>query len=181
VNGLTGTRRLARPVRLALAQQLGSDIDGAWWPHTGVVADELPELIEVLHKPLGEIVDICINWSASEAAVDVGSMVTVARLQRGERRRRFRLMMVAGRQFSAKLLVVPHVTPQALGIMVMRCAAARPDAASQRDTQLYETAESVVRAARDESSSWVHRIDDLDNGGSAVAQGVSHVSCARPT
>ena len=177
MNGLTGTRRLARPVRLALAPQLGSDIDGAWWPHTGVVARELPELIEVLHKPLGEIVDICINWSASEAAVDLSSMVSVARWQR---RRSFRLMMVAGHQVSAKLLVVPHETPQALGIMVMRCAAARHHAASQRDTELYETAESVVRAARAESSSWTARlIHDLDNGGSAVAQGVSHVSRAR--
>jgi hypothetical protein len=161
---------------LALAQQLGSDIDGAWWPHTGVVARELPELIEVLHKPLGEIVDICINWSASEAAADLSSIVTVASWQRGERRRRFRLMMVTGRRFSAKLLVVPHETPQALGIMVMRCAAARPDATSQRDTQLFETAERVVRAARDESSSWARRMHDLDNGGSAVAQGVSHGS-----
>jgi len=63
---------------------------------------------------------------------------------------------------------------------VMRCAAARHHAASQRDTELYETAESVVRAARAESSSWTARlIHDLDNGGSAVAQGVSHVSGAR--
>jgi hypothetical protein len=165
---------------LALAQQLGSDIDGAWWPHTGVVARELPELIEVLHKPLGEIVEICVNWSASEAAVDLSSMVTGARWRHGEPRRRFRLMMIAGRQGSTKLLVVPHVTPQALGIMVMRCAAAGPRAASQRDTDLYETAESVVRAARDESSSWARRIHDFDTGGSIAAQGVSNVSRARP-
>ena len=76
MNGLTGTRRLARPVRLALAPQLGSDIDGAWWPHTGVVARELPELIEVLHKPLGEIVDICINWSAGQGAFDFNAIVS---------------------------------------------------------------------------------------------------------
>ena len=180
MNGLTGTRRLARPVRLALAQQLGSDIDGAWWPHTGVVARELPELIEALHKPLGEIREICINWSASEAAADLSSMVTVARRQHDEPRRRLRLMMVAGRQVSATLLVVPHMTRQALGIMVVRCAAARPDAASQRDSELYETAESVVRAARDESSSWARRIHDLDTGGSIAVKGVSHVSRARP-
>jgi hypothetical protein len=42
MNGMTGSRRLARPVRLALATRLGRDIDGAWWPHTGSVAQELP-------------------------------------------------------------------------------------------------------------------------------------------
>ena len=98
MNGLTGTRRLASPVRLALAQQLGADIDGAWWPHTGLVASELPELIEVLHRRLGEIVDIGINWSVSEADVDFNSIVTGARWKRGEQRRRYRLMAVGGRQ-----------------------------------------------------------------------------------
>ena len=58
MNGLTGTRRSARPVRLALAQQLGAEIDGAWWPYTASVAGELPGLIEALRPPLGEIVDI---------------------------------------------------------------------------------------------------------------------------
>jgi Family of unknown function (DUF5994) len=157
VNGLTGTRRLARPVRLALARQLGADIDGAWWPHTGLVAHELPELIEALHPPLGEVVDICINWSAAEAAVDLSSLVNGARWQRGERRRRFRLMMVAGRQVSAKLLVVPHMTPQALGIMVMRCAAARSIPDSDRETDVFKIADSAVRAAQDESAFWTSR------------------------
>jgi hypothetical protein len=175
VNGLTGTRRLARPVRLALARQLGADIDGAWWPHTGLVAHELPELIEALHPPLGEVVDICINWSAAEAAVDLSSLVNGSRWQRGDRRRRFRLMMVAGRQVSAKLLVIPHMTPQALGIMVMRCAAARPRSVSQRDAEMYDTAESVMRAARDEFSAWAAgRSRELDTVESAAAQGVSH-------
>jgi hypothetical protein len=30
------------------------------------VAHELPDLIELLHRPLGEIVDICINWFVTE-------------------------------------------------------------------------------------------------------------------
>ena len=145
MNGLTGTRRRTRPVRLA--QQLGADIDGAWWPHTGSVARELPDLIEVLHRPLGEIVDICINWSAAEAAVDLSSIATGARWTRGEQRRRRRLMVVVGRQGCAKLLVVPHMTSQALGSMVMRCVAARPTPDSERGTEVFEIAESVVRAA----------------------------------
>ena len=53
------------PVRLTLCPvRWAPDIDGAWWPHTGSVARELPELIESLHPALGEVVDININWSA---------------------------------------------------------------------------------------------------------------------
>jgi hypothetical protein len=151
VNGLTGARRLARPVRLALAPQLGASVDGAWWPHTGSVAGELPELIEVLQRPLGEIIDISVNWSVTEAAVDLGSMVTGSRLQRGERHTHHRLMVVAGRRACAKILVIPHMTSYALGIMVMRCAAGRHISATERDTPLFETADSIVRAAQDSS------------------------------
>ncbi|GAC1396033.1 MAG: DUF5994 family protein [Mycobacterium sp.] len=173
MNGLTGARRLARPVRLALAQELGADIDGAWWPHTGLVAGELPELIEVLHRRLGEIVDICINWSATEAAVDLSSVVTGALWQRGEQRRCHRLMAVSGRTARAKLFVVPHLTSQGLGAMVMRCAAARPVESSERSSAEYETAEIIVQAARDESASWSLRSHDLDAVGTTAAPGVS--------
>lgn len=173
MNGLTGTRRLASPVRLALAQQLGADIDGAWWPHTGLVASELPELIEVLHRRLGEIVDIGINWSVSEADVDFNSIVTGARWKRGEQRRRYRLMAVGGRQACVKLLVIPHMTPRALGSMVMRCAAARPISDSERVTEVFEIAARAVRAARDESASWTSRIHDVNTIEGVVAQRVS--------
>jgi hypothetical protein len=177
VSGLTGARRLARPVRLALAQQLvGADIDGAWWPHTGSVAGELPELIEILQRPLGEIVDIGVNWADTEAAADLSSLVTNPRWQRGEQRRHYRLMVVAGRRACAKLLVVPHMTSQALGNMVMRCAAARRISNSERATELFETADRVVRAAQDESALWVSRIHDLDTVESAVTQGASDES-----
>ena len=173
MNGLTGARRLARPVRLALAQRLGGDIDGAWWPHTGLVAGELPELIEVLHRPLGEIVDICINWSATEAAVDLSSVVTGARWQPTDRRRCHRLMAVSGRTACAKLLVIPHLTSRELGAMVMRCAAARSIAPSERNTAEYETAELVLQAAREESASWAPRVHDLDTAESAAAHSVN--------
>ena len=173
MNGLTGARRLARPVRLALARKLGADIDGAWWPHTGLVAGELPELIEVLHRPLGEIVDICINWSATEAAVDLSSVVTGARWQPNDRRRCHRLMAVYGRTACAKLLVVPHLTSRELGAMVMRCAAAKPITSSEHNTTEYETAELVLQAAREESASWALRVHDSDSVGSNSAQAAS--------
>jgi hypothetical protein len=161
VNGLTGTRRSARPVRLALAPQLGSDIDGAWWPYTASVAGELPQLIESLHAQLGEILDICINWSVTEGPLELYEISAIARTMRVGKRRRQRLMVVDGRLGCAKLLVVPHMTSQALGVMVMRCAAARPVSASERETQLFEIADCVLHAAQTESASWaMRRLDD---------------------
>ncbi|HEX2283908.1 MAG TPA: DUF5994 family protein [Mycobacterium sp.] len=158
MNGMTGTRRLARPVRLVIAQQLGSDIDGAWWPHTGSVAGELPELIEVLHQPLGEILDICVNWSATEGALDFNSLLNTGRMKSIAPRRRHRLMMVAGRSGQAKLLVVPHMTTPEFAAMVMRCATGRPVSDSERDSQWSEVADTVIRDARAESALWISRM-----------------------
>jgi Family of unknown function (DUF5994) len=154
VNGLTGPRRMARPVRLSLAPHLGGDIDGAWWPHTSSVAQELPELVGSLHEPLGEILDIRINWSMTEGALDLESMVQTSRLVAGKRRRP-RIMVVDGRGGCAKLLVVPHITSQTLGALVMRCAAAMPFSDSERGNGLIETAELVMRTAQVESANWV--------------------------
>jgi hypothetical protein len=161
MNGMTGTRRLARPVRLALAQQLGADIDGAWWPYTASVADELPQLIGALHGPLGEIVDICINWSATQGPRDLYETVSGARAMRDGHPGRQRLMVVEGRLGCANLLVVPHMTSQALGAMVMRCAAARSFSGAERGTELFEIADCVLRAAQLESASWTRRMRDL--------------------
>ena len=157
MNGLTGTRRSARPLRLALAPQLGGNIDGAWWPYTASVAGELPQLIEALHPQLGEIVDICINWSVTEGPLELYEIAAIARTMRVDKRRRQRLMVVDGRLGCAKLLVVPHMTSQALGVMVMRCASARPVSHSERDTQLFEIADSVLQAAQIESALWAAR------------------------
>jgi hypothetical protein len=154
VNGMTGARRLARPVRFSLASELGADIDGAWWPHTASVARELPELIGVLHAPLGEIVDICINWSATDGPLDLNAIVTGARSIDRPGPRRPRLMVVEGRAACAKLLVVPYMTSQTLGAMVMRCAAGWPPFHSDRSSEILETAHSVLTVARAESAKW---------------------------
>jgi hypothetical protein len=72
------------------------------------------------------------------------------------------LMVVTGRQGCANILVVPHMTSQALGVMVMRCAGARPVSHSERETQLFEIAECVMQAAQIESASWaIRRLDDV--------------------
>ena len=56
-------RQLSGRTRLTLVSELGGALDGAWWPYTSSVAKELPELIEALERPLGQIVDIGVNWS----------------------------------------------------------------------------------------------------------------------
>ena len=154
---MTGPRRSARPVRIALATVLGGDIDGAWWPHTTSVAGELPELIEALHRPLGEIIDIDINWSASEGLPDLNSMSDGAKSMPGWRDRRQRIMVIAGRRARATLLVVPHMTTPALGWMVLRRAAAVPIPGAEQNSQEFQTADFVVRAAQVESASWATR------------------------
>lgn len=158
MNGLSGTRRVARPVRLLLARQLGADIDGAWWPHSASVASELPELIGVLHAPLGEIVDIGINWSPTEGPVDLESMVAGARVIDRPGPRRPRLMMVEGRTACAKLLVVPYMTSQNLGATVMRCAAGLSASLEDRDSKLWDIARGVMTVAKTESATWSGRL-----------------------
>ncbi len=158
MNGLSGTRRVARPVRLLLARQLGADIDGAWWPHSASVASELPELIGVLHAPLGEIVDIGINWSPTEGPVDLESIVTGARVIDRPGPRRPRLMMVQGRTACANLLVVPYMTSQNLGATVMRCAAGLSACLEDRDSKHWDTANSVMTVAKAESATWSGRL-----------------------
>ena len=135
--------------------ELDGLIDGAWWPHTGLIAAELPDLVGVLHKPLGEIVDIRINWSPSDGNADLQTIIAGVRLQKeGETFRRPRLMMVAGRRATAKLLVVPSMTSPTLGAIVVRAAAGLPTSGGSGDHKLYDMAQLVVDVARDESIKW---------------------------
>jgi hypothetical protein len=134
---------------------LGGEIDGAWWPHTASVATELPELVGALHRPLGEIIDIRINWSVTEGQLDLETIASGARLMRsGDHYRRPRLMVVVGRAAIAKLLVVPSMTSQALGLMVLRTAAGLPTSGGTGESRLFETARVVMRLAEAESTKW---------------------------
>lgn len=159
MNGLARSRRASRPIRVMLAGELGGEIDGAWWPHTASVATELPELVGALHRPLGEVIDIRINWSATEGQLDLETIATSARPLRGvESCRRPRLMVVVGRVASAKLLVVPSMTSQALGLMVLRTAAGLPTSGGTGDSRLFDTARVVMRLAKAESVKWCDAI-----------------------
>ncbi|GJJ20756.1 hypothetical protein MTY414_44290 [Mycolicibacterium mageritense] len=155
VNGLSGTRRLASPVRLTLAERLGAGIDGAWWPHSDSLAHELPELVSILHRPLGKIVDIRVNWSNADAQLDLDTIATGNRWAIGTQTRRPRLMVVAGPSQCVKLLVLPCKTSQSLGGMVMRRAAAMPITDEVRHSPLLEAADGVLRVAQVESTRWL--------------------------
>jgi Family of unknown function (DUF5994) len=155
VNGSAGARRCARPVRITLARVLGGDIDGAWWPHSASVAAELPQLIGVLHRPLGEIVDIKINWSTTDAAPDLDSMGHDALSMPGSRQRRQRLMVINGTRGRVKLLVIPHLTMPALGLMVLRRAADLPVSDARQASRIFETANRIMRAAQAQSALWI--------------------------
>jgi Family of unknown function (DUF5994) len=150
-------RRLASPVRLSLAIELGEGLDGAWWPHTASVARELPELIGALSARLGEILDISVNWSSLEGcpdfdAVKRASMVDPVRVTHQ------RLMMITGSQCSANLLVVPCRTSSALAVMVLRQAATLNVTHAERDTEAFRIADEIVRAARAESTLCAERL-----------------------
>jgi hypothetical protein len=155
VNGIPRGRRAARPIRITLARELGTDIDGAWWPHSSAMAAELPDLIGALHATLGEVEAIRINWAPTEGQLDLETIAHGARMQLpGEKHRRPRLMVVAGATDRVKLLVVPSLTSQALGSMVLRAAAGLPTSGGTGDGRLFETACVVMRLARAESETW---------------------------
>ena len=147
------SRRAASPTRLALARLSEGSIDGAWWPHSALIAAELPDLVGALHRILGEVVDIQINWSATEGQLDLETIAAGARMLKGDTvPRRPRLMSVSGRERRVKLLVVPSMTSQALGLMMLRTAAGLP--AGDGDNRVSDTAQRVWQLAEVESAQW---------------------------
>lgn len=149
MSGLPYERRLSSPCRLTLAAKLGSGIDGAWWPYTTSIARELPDLIDTLCMPLGQVVDIGINWSPFEGVPDLdlinrrGVAVTP-----GRETRRLRVMALTGTRTRADLMVVPWQTSTALAVMVLRRAAGLPILSAHQHTRAFQTADAIVRAVR---------------------------------
>ncbi|MGI9123632.1 MAG: DUF5994 family protein [Mycobacterium sp.] len=147
-------RRTASPVRLSLCKALGGEIDGAWWPRTGSMVRELPDLIEALYPALGKVVDISLNWSAGSATPVLSTMAPATTARIGWDAPRHRLMCVTGSGALARILVVPAVTPSPLALMVLRQAADRHIPEVDQGTPAYEAAARVVRAARADSAAW---------------------------
>jgi hypothetical protein len=152
MNGAVRGRRLASPVRLALAMELGEPLDGAWWPRTASLAHELPELIDALCLRLGEIIAISVNWSSWEGSADLGALTRATTADPAGIIIHQRLMMVTGSQALANLLVIPSRTSSPLAIMVLRQAATLPILPIEQDTPEFHASSDIVRAARAESA-----------------------------
>lgn len=155
MNGIPLARRAAKPIRVTLAKELGAGIDGAWWPHSAAMARELPDLIGALHPQLGEVVAIRVNWSATEGQLDLETIASTSHQKlAGEHHRRPRLMNIDGRTACVQLLVIPSMTSQALGAMMLRTAAGLPTGSGVSDGRLFDTACVVMRLAEAESKKW---------------------------
>ncbi|CDO88489.1 DUF5994 family protein [Mycobacterium triplex] len=136
-------RRPFNPVRLTLASGLGDNkIDGAWWPRTGVISRELPELVSVLQVRLGQVVDINVNWSSLQRQPDLNWAWWHGIHPH--------IMTVCGHDARAKILIVPYRTGTALAVMLLRRAAGLSVLAAHRNSRAFLTADSVLRAARGE-------------------------------
>ncbi|ANW65821.1 hypothetical protein BCA37_21635 [Mycobacterium sp. djl-10] len=153
MSGLTGSRRTARPVRLSLNNGDLAAIDGAWWPHTASVSNELPELIERLQPRLGVVENIRINWSATEGPLGFTDMWSRAATS-AHPCQAPRLMAVSGRVAAITLLVIPHLTSPELGQLVLALAAGRPVTQGPADSKLSKIGEYVLKAATTESRRW---------------------------
>jgi hypothetical protein len=123
-----------------VAGELGHDIDGAWWPRTDRITNELPTLVAALTPLLGDIASINVNWSPLQRPPDLNWP--------GWERRRQHVMTVSGAQACANLLIISYATHSALALMVMRCAANLPIEATDRGKPAFVTAGSILRAAQ---------------------------------
>lgn len=140
MNFAVGLRRQSTPTRLTLAAELGQDIDGAWWPRTDRIGVELPELILALQGRLGEITNIAVNWPPLQRPPDLN--------WQGWQHKQQHVMTVTGVDAQANVLIVPYATNGTLALMMLRRAADLPVATAHRNTVPYQTAGSILYAAR---------------------------------
>ena len=143
-----GGRRLANPVRLTVAGELGREIDGAWWPRADRITNELPNLVAILAPLLGDITSINVNWSPLQRPPDLN--------WRGWEHKRQHVITVDGTHACANLLIISYATHSALALMVMRRAANLPIEAADRDKPAFLTAGSILQAAQQQRASGCH-------------------------
>lgn len=137
---LTQKPRVGKPVRLCLAYDLGRRIDGAWWPYTSALADELGGLVAALEGQLGKVVEVRLNWSPLNNPPSLN--------WRDWRTKPQHIITVGGCDATANLLIVPSATNSPLAGMVLRRAAGLPVEARRGDVAMLETADEILNAAR---------------------------------
>lgn len=141
-------RRQHDQIRLTMAAELGGPVDGAWWPYTTSVAQELPGLIVAVKEALGDIVDIGVNWSSLAGVPDLDSFnLRGTAVVLGREARHQRVMTLTGSRAKARLLVVPCGTSTAVAVMLLRRAARLPIMSTHMETEAFRIADGIVRAA----------------------------------
>jgi len=133
-------RSPGRPVRLCVAYDLGRRIDGAWWPYSSALADELSSLVAALDEQLGKVVEVGLNWSPLNNPPSLN--------WRDWRTKPQHIITVGGCDGTANLLIVPSATNGPLAGMVLRRAAGLPVEPRRGDVAMLETAEEILTAAR---------------------------------
>ena len=151
MNHALAGRRRAAPIRLSLTDELGQDIDGAWWPRTDRISSELPELVAALNARLGQVSDISVNWPALQRPPDLN--------WQGWQQRHQHVITVNGGSARANLLVIPYATNNTLALMVLRRAANLPVQDAHCDTAPFHTAGLIVYAARQQRA--LERAEEL--------------------
>jgi len=132
--------RRSTPVRVSISRDIGGEIDGAWWPRIDRITSELPHLVQVLSKLLGDITAINVNWPALERPPDINWS--------GWEHKRQHVITIEGQLAAVRLLVVPYATHGALALMVLRRAAGLDISASDQAKRYFESAVSIVRLAQ---------------------------------
>jgi len=126
--------------RLCVATELGHDIDGAWWPRTDRMTNELPRLVAVLEPLLGDVAEINVNWPPLQRPPDFN--------WGGWEHKQQHLMTLHGSDDSANLLIIPYQTNNALALMVLRRAANLPISPADQAKRAYVTAGAILLAAQ---------------------------------
>lgn len=111
-------------------------VDGAWWPHSGDLPRELPDLISVLSVRLGPVARVTYNlaeWAMAPRKMVVGGRVV--RLDGYHRQPANTIDVLDGRGDRIVLLVVPAAT-EADHAHTVAMAAAATDNASTVDSLL---------------------------------------------
>jgi hypothetical protein len=131
--------RTANPVRLSLSNELGGDIDGAWWPRVDRMTLELPSLIEALTPLLGDITSINVNWPHLQRPPDFNWP--------GWEHKPQHVITINGDKAHANLLIIAYTTYSGLALMVLRRAAGLSIVPADRDKPAFVTAGSILQAA----------------------------------
>lgn len=133
-------RHPVNSVRFSLAQQLGGEIDGAWWPRADRIANELPGLIACLTPRLGEITAINVSWPPLQRPPDCNWP--------GWEQRPQHVITFEGSGARVNLLVISYATHSGLAVMVLRCAAGLHVDLADRSKPAFLTAETILHVAR---------------------------------